>query len=83
VPRAALWCGLQKCDLPDVMVELIQSLHEGMFVTVTIRGGRSEPFSVQNGLHQGCTIAPTLFIMYFSLVIDIWSSLCQVAGIEV
>ena len=40
-------------------------------------GGRSEPFSVQNGLHQGCTIAPTLFIMYFGLVIDRWLSLCQ------
>ena len=45
--------------------------------------GRSEPFLVQNGLCQGCTIAPTLFIMYFGLVIDSWLSWCNVAGVEV
>ena len=33
VSRAALWCALQKCG---VMVELIHSLHEGMFATVTV-----------------------------------------------
>ena len=39
-----------------------------------------EPFLVQNGLRQGCTIAPTLFIL---LVIDSWLSRCHVAGVEV
>ena len=55
------------------MIELIRSLHDGMSATVTVGGGRSEPFSVRNGLRQGCTIAPTLFILYR----------CQAAGVEV
>ena len=83
VPRAALWRALQKYGVPDIMIELIRSLHDGMSATVTVGGGRSEPFSVRNGLHQGCTIAPTLFILYFGLVIDRWLDWCQAAGVEV
>ena len=83
VPRAALWRALQKYDVPDIMIELIRSLHDGMSATVTVGGGRSEPFSVRNGLRQGCTIAPTLFILYFGLVIDRWLDRCQAAGVEV
>jgi len=43
----------------------------------------SEPFSVRNGLRQGYTISPTLFILYFGLVIDRRVSRCQVVGVEV
>ena len=83
VPRAALRRALQKYGVPDIMIELIRSLHDGMSATVTVGGGRSEPFSVRNGLRQGCTIAPTLFILYFGLVIDRWLNRCQTAGVEV
>ena len=83
VPRAALWRALQKYGVPDIMIELIRSLHDGISATVTVGGGRSEPFSVWNGLHQGCTIAPTLFILYFGLVIDRWLDRYQAAGMEV
>ena len=59
------------------MIELIRSLHDGMSATVMVGGRWSEPFLVQNGgLHQGCTIAPTLFILHFGLVIDSWLSRC-------
>ena len=61
VPRAAFWCALRKYGVADVMIELIWSLHDGMSATVTVGGGWSEPFLVQNGLRQGCTIAPTVY----------------------
>ena len=44
--------------VPDIMIELICSLNDGMSVTVTVGGGKFEPFSVQNGLFRGCNIAP-------------------------
>ena len=50
---------------------------------MTVGGGRSEPFSIQNGLHQGHTIVLTLFILYFRLVIDGWLSQCHVACVKV
>ena len=49
VPRAALWRALQKYGVPDIMIDFIRSLHNGMSAMVTIGGGRSEPFFVQNG----------------------------------
>ena len=56
--------------VPNAMIELVQSLHYGMPASVMIRGGKLEPFSVQNGL-QGYTIAPTLFILCFGVwIID-------------
>ena len=61
VSRAALWCPLQKYGVPDVMIELIWSFHDGMSATVTVGGGRSEPFLVQNGLHQGCVTFTFVF----------------------
>ena len=36
----------------------------------------SKPTSVQNGLHQSRTVAPTL-ILYYELVINRWLSWCQ------
>ena len=83
VPTAALWFALQRRGVPDVMIELLRSLHDGMSATVIAGGGRSEPFSVHNGLRQGCTIAPNMFVLYFSFVIDRWLSRCQAAGVEV
>ena len=54
----------------------LRSLHVGMSATVTVGGGTSKSFSVRNDLRQECIIAPTLFILYFGLVIDRWLSLC-------
>jgi len=76
VPRAALWCTLQKLGVLNVIIELLRYFHDGMSATITAVGGRSESFSVQNCL---CTIAPTL---YFGLVIDKRLSWCQEAGVE-
>jgi len=52
-------------------------------VTLTVGGGESEPFLVQNGLRQGCTLASTLFILYFGLVIDRWLNRCQAGDLVV
>ena len=40
VPRAALWCALRKYGVPDVMIELVRSLHDGMTATVTVGSGK-------------------------------------------
>ena len=82
VPREAFRCALQKYGVIDVMIDLIRSLNIGMSAMVTVGGGTSNSSSVRNGLRQGCVIAPTLFILYFELVIGRWLSLCQAAGVE-
>ena len=57
-----LWCVLQKYGVPNCLVDLPCSFHDGMAATVLVGGEDATPFEVRNGLRQGCTIAPTLFI---------------------
>ena len=54
-----------------------------MSATVTVCGEKQSSFLVTNGLRQGCTIAPTLFILYLDLVIRCWCSRCLAVGVEV
>ena len=35
-----------------------------------------------NGLCQGCSVAPVLFSLYFSVVVYDWRSKCSSAGVE-
>ena len=58
------WCALQKYGVPNVMIEFIQSLHDGTSATVTVSG---ELFLIQNELCQGCTTAPILFVLCIEL----------------
>ena len=83
VPRQALWCALRKYGIPENLIELVHSFHEGKSATVTVCGEKSSSFLVTNGLRQGCTIAPTLFILYLDLVIRCWCSRCLAVGVVV
>lgn len=56
------------CAAP--MLSIIRSLHECMLAHVRVGGGASNTFGVNNGLWQGCTLAPMLFInLYFAAVV--------------
>ena len=60
VPRAALWCALKKLGVPDLIIDIVRSLHEGMKAQVRVNGEISEKINVENGLRQGCTLAPEM-----------------------
>ena len=70
VPRDALWCLRGKLGFPAKMVNIIKQLHFGMEASVCINGVLSNPFSVSNGLKQGCVLAPFLFNLYFNKVMQ-------------
>ena len=83
VPREALWKVLGKYGIPPPLVNIIRSLHEGMKAEVTVDNASTPEIEVTNGLRQGCTIAPTLFNLYFNLVMDQWRKRVQPFGVEV
>lgn len=72
VPRAALWKALQKLGIPESTVALIRSFHEGMKAQVCVNGELLQDIDVDNGLRQGCSMAPTLFNLYSCLVAERW-----------
>ena len=49
---------------------MITSFHEGMQGTVQYDGSSSDPFPVRNGVKEGCVLAPTLFDIFFSLLLS-------------
>ena len=69
VNRAALWKILKKLGIPDTMLKVIASFHDGMKASVVSNGDTSESFEVTNGTKQGCVMAPILFALFFSVML--------------
>ena len=72
VCRSSLWTILQHTyNLPSKLVSIIHALHQGSMAAVRAYGKTSEHFAVTRGVRQGCVLAPTLFNLYFDLVIHL------------
>lgn len=69
VPREALWVVLTKLGCTDKFVRMIRLLHDDMRCCVSVQGEYSEFFTVSCGVKQGCVLAPTLFALYFAVVV--------------
>ena len=48
---------------------MIESFHTDMKGTVQFNGSTSEPLSILSGVRQGCALAPTLFGIFFTLLL--------------
>ena len=72
VPRSALWSALKKLGVPENTILLIKSFHQGMKAKVSLDGVLSEEINVDNGLRQGCCMAPVLFNLYSGLMMECW-----------
>ena len=62
VPRQALWKVLEKYGVPEKILNVVKSFHEGMHAEVRVGSTVTDRFEVWNGLRQGCTLAPTFLI---------------------
>ena len=83
VPRPALWNVLERVGVPPMMLSIIRSFHIGMMAEVRTGDTTTDRVRVHNGLRQGCTLAPSLFNIYFSAVVACWRARCPEAGITV
>ena len=81
VPRSALWSVLVKCGVPPIMLNIIKSFRDGMEASVRVRDTITDSFEVRNGLRQGCTMAPTLFNLYFNAMVFVWREQCSEIGV--
>lgn len=70
VNREALWTILMKLGCTEKFTGLIRSLHDGMEAWICFNGELSEPIPVENGVKQGDLLAPTLFAIFFAVVLD-------------
>ena len=49
---------------------MIEALHTGVMANVSFGGDVSESFSVANGVKLGCVLAPTLFSIFLSAMLN-------------
>ena len=71
INRESLWCILEKVGCPKLFVSLIRSFHDNMKATVREGSDSSAAFDVTSGTKQGCVLAPTLFSVFFSLMLHV------------
>ena len=69
VSREGLYLALSKIGCPPKLLCLVRSFHQNMKGTVQFDGNLSEPFDIRNGVKQGCVLAPTLFGIFFSMLL--------------
>ncbi|PFX32102.1 LINE-1 retrotransposable element ORF2 protein [Stylophora pistillata] len=69
VSRSGLWLILERPGCPPKFLQMVIQLHENQRGQVRLNGGLSEPFPISNGVKQVCVLAPTLFSIFFSIML--------------
>ena len=67
--RDGLFQILPKIGCPPKLQSMINSFHTNMKGTVQFNGSSSRPFHIGSGVKQGCVQAPTLFGIFFALLL--------------
>ena len=70
VGRTGLWQLRKKYGCPEKFTTMIEALHTAMMANVSVGGKVSESFRITNGVKQGCVLAPTLFSIFLSAMLD-------------
>ena len=71
VNRKALWLILGKLGCPEKLISILKLFHHDMKTMLNIGGKLAEHITVENGVKQGDTLAPTPFALYFSMVFQL------------
>ena len=69
VNLTCLWKVLKKLGIPDNKFNIIISFHDSIKASVMSEGEWCNSFPVTNGTKQGCSMAPVLFALYFSVML--------------
>ena len=69
VSRDGLFKVLPKIGCPPNLQSMIESFHTDTKGTVQFNDSSSEPFEIRSGVKQGCVLAPTLFGIFFGLLL--------------
>ena len=75
VDRILLWTVLARVGVPQNMISVIRQFHDGMRACVRLDDRVcSRWFAVEQGLRQGCVLAPLRFNIFFAAVINVAST---------
>ena len=70
VSRKGLFDLLRKVGCPPKLLSMLESFHADMKGKVRYDGTSSDSFPINSGVKQGCVLAPTLFGIFFSMLLS-------------
>jgi len=70
VSRDGLWAILERLGCPPKFLQMLMQLHDNQHGRVRLNQDLSESFPINNGVKQGCVLAPTLFTIFFSMMLQ-------------
>ncbi|XP_069166804.1 uncharacterized protein [Procambarus clarkii] len=70
VSRDGLFKILPKIACPPRVLSIIRSFHENMVAIMVFDGLTSDAFDIRSGVKQGCVLAPTLFGIFFAVLLQ-------------
>ena len=68
VSRKGLWLIMKRLGCAQKFLNMVIQLYEVQYGQIRLND-LSEPFPITNGVKQGCVLAPTLFSIFFSMVL--------------
>ena len=69
VSRKGMWQIMERLGCPPRFLNMVIQLHDDQRGQVRLNCDLSEPFAISNGVKQGCVLAPTLFSIFFSMML--------------
>ena len=60
---------MERLGCPPRFLNMVIQLHDDQRGQVRLNGDLSDPFAISNGVKQGCVLAPTLFSIFFSMML--------------
>ena len=69
VSRKGMWQIMERLGCPPRFLSMVNQLHDDQRGQVRLNGDLSEPFVISNGVKQGCVLTPTLFSIFFSMML--------------
>jgi len=70
VDCTTLWKILETYGCPDKLVNIIKQFHYEIKAQVSVGSEPSDAFVVNHGVKQGCVLAPSLFSLYLTAVLE-------------
>ncbi len=78
VNRAILWKLMRLSGIPEEIVNIVISFHEGAIARIRLDGNLSEvDIPLERGLKQGSVLSPVLFNTFMGIIVSRFEELCM------
>ncbi|CAD6190587.1 unnamed protein product [Caenorhabditis auriculariae] len=68
VPHELIWYSLRDHHVPEPLIDVVRTLYTDAHSQVQTTVGKSKPFPIQVGVHQGSALSALIFILVMDAI---------------